>query len=333
MTRNLKIAAALLLAVVAAGSPGFAQVEPPYDPAILPQENSGPLLPFEVPATAANSGAARLSHPIPVPPGRRGLAPRLALEYNSAERTGPAGVGWNLALGAIQRFTRNGLDFQGRAFEHDGEELAARTDWGSGYYGLKREERFSKYQLLSPAAGWVVTSRDGVRHFFGSHAGSRMESPSGVFRWHLDRVEDPNGNTYTITYFKDQGQVYPQRVDYTGYAQTAPTHSVLFTYVNRPDPIVSYLSRTRVVSAKLLSAITTKANGQTARVYELSYEQGSSGRSRLRQIKADPQPAVGLPTRRAAAGASRQARRPKPKAKTTRALFSTAIAISTDTRT
>lgn len=285
-------AAVVLFAILAAFSPSAAQIEPPYDPTILPQENSGPMLPFEVPATAANGGAARLSHPIPIPPGRRGLAPHLALEYNSSERSGLAGVGWNLALGAIQRSTRNGLDFQGRAFEHDGEELAARTDWGGDHYGLKREEGFSKYRLLSPAAGWVVTSRDGLRFVFGSHAGSRLESPFGVFRWCLDRVEDPNGNYYTISYFKDQGQIYPQRIDYTGHPQASPTHAVLFAYADRPDPVVSYLSRTRVVTAKLLSTITTKANGQTARVFELSYEQGASGRSRLRQIKADPQPAV-----------------------------------------
>ncbi len=286
------VAAVVLFAVLAAFSPGAAQVEPPYDPTILPQENSGSLLPFEAPATAASSGAARLSHPVPLPPGRRGLAPRLALEYNSAERSGLAGVGWNLALGAIQRSCRNGLDFLGVAFEHDGEELAARADWGSGWFGLKREEGFSKYRLLSPAAGWVVTSRDGRRYVFGSHAGSRLEGPNGVFRWCLERVEDPNGNFYAITYFKDQGQIYPQRIDYTGHAQAAPTHAVLFAYASRPDPVVSYLSRTRVVTAKLLSTVTTKANGQTARVFELSYEQGVSGRSRLRQIKADPQPAV-----------------------------------------
>ncbi len=292
MKSNLRIAAAALLIILSAFSPSAAQVEPPYDPAILPQENAVPLLPFEAPGSTANNGAARLNYPLPVPPGRQGVAPRLSLEYNSAERNGIAGVGWNLALGAIQRSTRNGLDFQGQAFEHDGEELTLRTDWGAGYYGQKREERFSKYQLLSPTAGWVATRRDGMRYIFGSQPGSRLENQSGVFRWCLDRVEDPNGNFYTITYFKDQGQIYPQRIDYTGHTRAAPAHSVVFSYTNRPDLIVSFLSRTRIVTAKLLSALTTKANGRTARVYDLAYEQGSSGRSRLRHIKADPLPPV-----------------------------------------
>jgi len=119
----------LLMIVMSAAQTG-AQVEPPYDPAILPQEYAGPPLPVKEPDSMANSGAARLSYPIAVPPGRKNMAPKLSLEYNSGGRNGIAGVGWSLSLGAIQRSTRNGLNYAGTAFEHDGEELAARPDWG-----------------------------------------------------------------------------------------------------------------------------------------------------------------------------------------------------------
>ncbi|MGE5257168.1 MAG: SpvB/TcaC N-terminal domain-containing protein, partial [Hyphomicrobiales bacterium] len=170
------------------------QVEPPYDPAILPQEYVGPPLPLNVADSMANSGAARLSYPISVPPGRKGMAPRLSLEYNSSGRNGMTGVGWSLSLGAIQRSTRNGLDYKSAAFEHDGEELVTRPDWGAGFYGARREEAFSRYQVASAASGWIMTTRDGVRYSFGSQPGSRQENEFGVFQWCLDRVEDPNGN-------------------------------------------------------------------------------------------------------------------------------------------
>jgi RHS repeat-associated protein len=269
-----------------------AQVEPPYDPAILPQEYAGPPLPIQEPDSIANSGAARLSYPIAVPPGRKNMAPKLSLEYNSGGRNGIVGVGWSLPLGAIQRSTRYGLNYAGTAFEHDGEELAARPDWGSGFYGAKREERFSKYQMVSASSGWVVTTRDGVRYFFGSQTGSRQESPLGVFQWCLDRVEDANGNYYRITYSKDQGQIYPAQIVYTGNGQLSPTHSIQLTYTNRIDVVESYLTKTHVSTAKRLSTITTAANGAAARTYSLVYENGRSGRSRLKQIKADPLPPV-----------------------------------------
>ncbi|HSM91216.1 MAG TPA: SpvB/TcaC N-terminal domain-containing protein [Desulfobacterales bacterium] len=79
----------LLWAFVFAAQTG-AQVEPPYDPAILPQEYVGPPLPVKEPDSTANSGAARLSYPIAVPPGRKNMAPKLSLEYNSGGRNGIA---------------------------------------------------------------------------------------------------------------------------------------------------------------------------------------------------------------------------------------------------
>lgn len=291
-TRLFRILAVLMLILLGWVAPAAAQVEPPYDPEILPQEYAGPPLPVKEPESIVNSGAARLSYPIAVPPGRRCAAPRLSLEYNSGGRNGIAGVGWGLAIGAIRRATRNGLDYAGAAFEHDGAELATRPDWGLGFFGAKREERFSRYQLLSTSSGWVMTTRDGVRHFFGTRPDSRQENPFGVFQWCLDRVEDANGNYYSLTYVTDQGQIYPAEIRYTGNGRLSPTHSVRFTLEARPDIFESYLTKARVVTAKRLSAVITRANGQVARTYALVYETGRTGRSRIRQIKSDLLPPV-----------------------------------------
>jgi hypothetical protein len=156
---------------------------------------------------------------------------------------------------------------------------------GAGFYGAKREEQFSKYQVVPASSGWIMTTRDGIRCYFGSQAGSRQENHLGVFQWCLDRVEDPNGNYYLITYSKDQGQIYPAQIAYTGNGRLGPTHSIHFTYSSRPDAVESYLTKSRVVTTKLLTAITTKANGQTARAYALEYETGPSARSRLKQVR------------------------------------------------
>jgi len=51
------------------------------------------------------TGRATTSIPIVVPPGRKGLAPSLALSYASSSRNGVLGVGWSLEIGAIERST------------------------------------------------------------------------------------------------------------------------------------------------------------------------------------------------------------------------------------
>ncbi len=266
--------------------------EAPYDPAILPPETIAPPLPRLEPAPLANSGALELKFAIPLPPGRKGMAPELGLAYRSGAGNGMLGVGWQLALGSIRRSTRNGLDFRGVRFEHDAGELVPRPDWGTGFYGAKREAEFRKYRFLSDRRGWEVTDREGRRWFFGGSAESRLENEHGVFEWLLDRVEDVNGNWYRIRYSREEGQPYPLEILYTGHDRLAPAHRVQFGYGNRPDPLESYESRGRVVMAKRLESLRVTANGQPARLFQFVYETGRSGRSRLKEIRGDPLPPV-----------------------------------------
>jgi len=56
------------------------------------------------------TGAATYSIPLEVPPGRAGMAPKLALRYNSYQSNSWIGVGWDLDMGAIQRSTKFGVN-------------------------------------------------------------------------------------------------------------------------------------------------------------------------------------------------------------------------------
>src|SRR4030042_6055999 len=60
---------------------------------------------------SSNTGAANASIPIEVPPGRNGVAPNLALSYNSNMGNGWIGGGWSLGLGEIQRSTKRGVKY------------------------------------------------------------------------------------------------------------------------------------------------------------------------------------------------------------------------------
>lgn len=60
---------------------------------------------------SSSTGAATYSVPIEVPPGRNGIAPNLTLRYNSYQKNGWIGVGWDLDMGAIQRSTKRGVNY------------------------------------------------------------------------------------------------------------------------------------------------------------------------------------------------------------------------------
>jgi hypothetical protein len=83
------------------------------------------------------TGAAHLTYPILVPPGRGGVAPNISLMYNSYQSKGWMGVGWNLDMGAIQRSTKRGLNYSANDYvsikSGSASELLPRSDWGTNY--------------------------------------------------------------------------------------------------------------------------------------------------------------------------------------------------------
>lgn len=69
-------------------------------------EAGGADIAAPVPDSYEFSGAAMHTIPIQAPPGRNGIRPDLNLTYNSYQKNGWIGVGWDLEVGAIQRSTK-----------------------------------------------------------------------------------------------------------------------------------------------------------------------------------------------------------------------------------
>jgi hypothetical protein len=238
-----------------------------------------------------SSGALNVSIPVSVPPGRNGLAPSLTLSYDSYKKNGWVGLGFNLDVGSIQCSTKYGVAYGIYVASINGStsELVPRSDWGTGYYGAKIEGDFSKYYKNPSTGGWEVTAKDGTKYFYGSTAASRQDFNGGVsvFKYCLDRVEDTNGNYITVSYTKDQGEIYLDRIDYTGGTGLSPSNYVKFYLEDRTDVSLSYTPNYEVRTAFRLKTIYVVANNEPVRAYELTYTQTQSviGQSRLQKVR------------------------------------------------
>ena len=261
-----------------------------------------------IPESSLLTGAATYQLPIKVPPGRAGMTPEIALMYNSYRGNGIAGVGWAINISSIQRRKKGGVDYSDTNFEyHAGnsvKELVVVSVDSNGYgtYRAKIEENFSEFTFSSN--GWVVVSRDGTTYTYGSTSASRQDSGLDIFKWCLDRVEDTNSNFMTYSYWKDQGQIYPQYIEYTGNgnASAAPYFQVAFVYetTTRPDPIISWETLFSVKTTKRLQYIRTYSdidNGNAlVNTYTLQYSTAaSSPRTRLSSFQVSGPSAETLP--------------------------------------
>ena len=232
------------------------------------------------------TGVATASIPIQVPPGRSGVQPNLQLVYESAGGNGWVGMGWKLELGMVERQTRFGVNYSGDdyTFRLNGASADLVTI-GSGEYRAKIEGGFTRIRKLTAADSkpyWEATDKKGTRYLFGQTSATRLTDPgdaSHILRWCLDRVEDTNGNYMTVAYVLEQGQVYLDRIDYTGNGSTAPTNTVRFYKESRTDVADMYPYNFLVKTAYRLKTIDVLSNNEQQRVraYKLNYSTSTTG--------------------------------------------------------
>ena len=147
---------------------------------------------------------------------------------------------------------------------------------GEGYWRLENESEFLRIRKLSN--GWLATRRDGVVLEFGRTGSSRVANGRRVFRWHLDRMVDPNGNVITINYEKldDSAQVYAGRIVYNETSEAAM--EVRFQHELRPDVITDFRPRFELKTAYRCTEIAVLVGGEPVRSYKLSYSAPSKWR-------------------------------------------------------
>ena len=233
-----------------------------------------------------SSGALTLSYPIKVPPGRKGVEPALNLNYSSRnqESVNIAGFGWTIDIPYIERVNKEGVeslfsDFYFRS-SFDDEIQRKESATTTEDYGAKVENgAFRAYQFVGHA-WWKVTDKQGWIYTFGTSTLSRLDDPSDstrIYRWMLQKVEDPNGNAITYEYTKDQGQIYPSIIKYTRSPGDSGIFEVEFLKESRTDVASSTATGFSVASRYRIYEIQSKVNGSWVHKYELAYTTTDNG--------------------------------------------------------
>src|SRR3989338_5614611 len=175
-------------------------------------------------------GAFTYDYPIQIPPGRNNLQPQLAISYNSQQKNNHSfvGYGWSLSLPSITRLSKNGVDrmYEDQYFSSSlsGELVAVSlTDDVHGEYAAKVENGGFLIYEYDSSGYWMVTDKSGTVYTFGSSEDTRQDDSTDstrVYAWMLEEVYDTNDNFVSYSYSKDQGQIYPSKITYTGSGST-----------------------------------------------------------------------------------------------------------------
>ena len=296
--------------------------ECPTSGAVFPADLTSSSEPSDAGATAGSfsvtpTGDARYVLPLEAAPGRAGMSPRIALEYDGS---GDGAVGFGVSLSGFSRVTRcpknqaqddaiapiayddkDPLCIDGRRLVKVGE--------GAGVIEYRTiPESFTKVLAFFPA-GWDPTlgpsslrayTKEGLTVDYGTTDDSKALASNGSVRaWWAARSRDRSGNWIGFEYLNDKNvedpahpyttEILPDRISYTGHPNLPPSRSVVFVYNERPAQLVrtTFTGGMKLRTSRLLSKIEMRAPLNTiVRQYDLAYTSSSTtGRRLLSSLK------------------------------------------------
>ncbi len=248
----------------------------------MPAENNlkkKPAIPDEA------SGALIYSYPLSIAPGRNGMQPDINLFYNSQSRDLHSwfGQGWSISIPYIELMNKKGIDkmyVEPTYYSSLSDEL---VDLNNGQFGSKVDNgEFLKYSFEDQK--WIVLDKEGKKYTFGSAATSRQDDPvdpNRIFKWMIEEIRDTNDNFIRFEYFKDQGQIYPSKIFYTGNGSTEGIFEIDFLRETRPDQYFSSKAGFTYKTAYRINEIQSKINGAWSKKYVLSYITGDNDTNSL----------------------------------------------------
>lgn len=211
------------------------------------------------------------------------MQPDIQLTYSSqpGEDISPLGYGWDVNIPYIERINRKGVDklytqsYYRSSLDGELYQISTTTNtWGP------RIEYGASNQYQATSSYWIMTDKLGTTYKFGTTSGARLDntaSSTQVFRWMLQEVTDTNGNKIIYSYAKDQGQIYPSKINYTYTATTTGPFEIEFLRENRSDIATSTKAGFPIVDSQRIYEIDVKINGSWVRKYVMTYTTGDNG--------------------------------------------------------
>ncbi|HEX6686418.1 MAG TPA: SpvB/TcaC N-terminal domain-containing protein [Candidatus Limnocylindrales bacterium] len=269
-------------------------------------------------------GDNRLTYPIELPGGRRGLEPQLSVAYSSTGGNGWMGVGWDVNPPMMMVDTRWGVpryraDVETETYLLNGEQLTPVAHRGTPQartaekvFHTRVESGFARIVRhgSSPATyTWEVTDKSGTRWFYGASPGatgpaadSALADGSGnVYMWALREARDRHDNfmRYHYATVQDSGldggtepgrNLYLERITYTGSDTAEGRYAVSFTRDRelgeqlRVDKTIDARGGFKRVTADLLRRVDVTIDATLIRRYEFAYTTGAFSKTLLKSV-------------------------------------------------
>nr|WP_264085164.1 SpvB/TcaC N-terminal domain-containing protein [Kibdelosporangium phytohabitans] len=267
--------------------------------------------------SANNSGDARMSYPLEVPKGRAGLEPKLAVGYSSAGANSWLGVGWDIGTPMISVDTRWGVPrydpgLETESYLLNGEQLTPVAHRGElqkrtaeKVFHARVEGRFDRIVRHGDKPvnyWWEVTDKQGTRTIYGGADNTTLADSAGnVAVWAMREVRDTTDNVMRYRYARVAdggtpnsavagGNLYPQRITYTGHGDAEGRYSVTFVRdrerneARRGDVQIDARFGFKRVTADLLRRVEVKLDNSLIRAYELNYRTGAYAKTLLASV-------------------------------------------------
>jgi len=274
------------------------------------------------PPTPNSTGASSTNFPLKLPAGRQGMAPELAIQYNSEGGNGWLGLGWDLPLPFVGIETRWGVprydaDLETETYTLSGaqlfpvahrQELISRT--ADKIFHQRIEGAFRKIVRFGnnpKEYWWEVTEKDGTRYAYGGDRNTGVDNNAvlkdqdgNIGHWALREVRDLNDNFIRYDYLivENTGipngsvpgqQLYLDKITYTGHGNSAGKYTVRFIRdrpndARRLDVIINARLGFKQVTADLLREIRITFEDKPVRNYLLNYQEGAFYKSLLSEI-------------------------------------------------
>ena len=213
------------------------------------------------------------------------LVPNVSISYNSQSGNGVAGYGWTLAAGSAITMTGKSLFYDNSisavdisrqgdcAFLLDGVRLVRKDITMNGY----QYETASGFVLASAHEQGGNVSYFSVAYPNGNTAVFGFKDNKDLqFAYPMTELADAQGFKVFFEYVKSGNNYYPVKIAYGGKSRSACTAEIEFTYTERTDFAVAYISGVPFSSDILLKTVVSRslAGGvmQELRTYSLVHE-------------------------------------------------------------